>query len=120
MASNTTSKSSFTDGNGLYRAFIAGGIAACGAVTATHPFETVKIRYSLPYLTDRAVREYEEHIANYPGRTTACSFRANSKRKVPQPFTTVARYTVLASSSAMKASAASTAVSAAPTSTKSC
>jgi hypothetical protein len=28
----------------LYRAFIAGGIAACGAVTATHPFETVKIR----------------------------------------------------------------------------
>ena len=28
-----------------YRAFIAGGIAACGAVTVTHPFETVKIRY---------------------------------------------------------------------------
>jgi hypothetical protein len=28
-------------------AFIAGGIAACGAVTATHPFETVKIRYVL-------------------------------------------------------------------------
>ncbi|KAF3806447.1 Mitochondrial oxaloacetate transport protein [Colletotrichum gloeosporioides] len=26
-------------------AFIAGGIAACGAVTATHPFETVKIRF---------------------------------------------------------------------------
>ncbi|CAF9904148.1 MAG: Mitochondrial oxaloacetate carrier protein [Heterodermia speciosa] len=26
-------------------AFIAGGIAACGAVTATHPFETVKIRW---------------------------------------------------------------------------
>ncbi|CRK48188.1 hypothetical protein BN1723_001445, partial [Verticillium longisporum] len=25
-------------------AFLAGGIAACGAVTATHPFETVKIR----------------------------------------------------------------------------
>jgi hypothetical protein len=30
--------------NGTCRAFIAGGIAACGAVTATHPFETVKIR----------------------------------------------------------------------------
>ena len=29
------------------RAFIAGGIAACGAVTATHPFETVKIRMQL-------------------------------------------------------------------------
>lgn len=29
------------------RAFIAGGIAACGAVTATHPFETVKIRYDI-------------------------------------------------------------------------
>lgn len=29
-------------------AFIAGGIAACGAVTATHPFETVKIRYAIP------------------------------------------------------------------------
>ncbi|KAK0385786.1 hypothetical protein NLU13_6963 [Sarocladium strictum] len=28
-------------------AFIAGGIAACGAVTATHPFETVKIRMQL-------------------------------------------------------------------------
>jgi solute carrier family 25 protein 34/35 len=28
-------------------AFIAGGIAACGAVTATHPFETVKIRKQL-------------------------------------------------------------------------
>ena len=26
------------------RAFAAGGIAACGAVTVTHPFETVKIR----------------------------------------------------------------------------
>jgi hypothetical protein len=24
--------------------FIAGGVAACGAVTATHGFETVKIR----------------------------------------------------------------------------
>ncbi|KAJ5042879.1 uncharacterized protein L3040_004271 [Drepanopeziza brunnea f. sp. 'multigermtubi'] len=28
-------------------AFVAGGIAACGAVTATHPFETVKIRMQL-------------------------------------------------------------------------
>ncbi|CAD6584254.1 MAG: Mitochondrial oxaloacetate carrier protein [Alectoria sarmentosa] len=27
--------------------FIAGGIAACGAVTATHPFETIKIRLQL-------------------------------------------------------------------------
>jgi hypothetical protein len=27
-----------------HSAFVAGGIAACGAVTATHPFETVKIR----------------------------------------------------------------------------
>ena len=31
-------------------AFIAGGLAACGAVTATHPFETVKIR-SVPPLS---------------------------------------------------------------------
>lgn len=31
----------------LCRAFIAGGIAACGAVTVTHSFETVKIRYGL-------------------------------------------------------------------------
>ena len=30
----------------MYRAFIAGGIAACGAVTVTHSFETVKIRYA--------------------------------------------------------------------------
>lgn len=28
-------------------AFIAGGIAACGAVTVTHPFETIKIRLQL-------------------------------------------------------------------------
>jgi solute carrier family 25, member 34/35 len=28
-------------------AFVAGAIAACGAVTATHPFETVKIRLQL-------------------------------------------------------------------------
>ncbi|KAK3380375.1 mitochondrial carrier domain-containing protein [Lasiosphaeria ovina] len=28
-------------------AFLAGGLAACGAVTATHPFETVKIRMQL-------------------------------------------------------------------------
>ncbi|KAF4123275.1 solute carrier family 25, member 34/35 [Geosmithia morbida] len=28
-------------------AFIGGGLAACGAVTATHPFETVKIRMQL-------------------------------------------------------------------------
>ncbi|MCJ1275067.1 Mitochondrial oxaloacetate carrier protein [Puttea exsequens] len=28
-------------------AFLAGGIAACGAVTVTHPFETVKIRLQL-------------------------------------------------------------------------
>lgn len=27
--------------------FVAGGIAACGAVTATHPFETIKIRLQL-------------------------------------------------------------------------
>jgi hypothetical protein len=39
-----SSNSSFADSHGLFRAFIAGGIAACGAVTATHPFETVKIR----------------------------------------------------------------------------
>jgi len=31
----------------LDSAFIAGGIAACGAVTVTHPFETVKIRLQL-------------------------------------------------------------------------
>lgn len=30
-----------------HRSFIAGGIAACGAVTVTHGFETVKIRLQL-------------------------------------------------------------------------
>ena len=42
-------------------AFIAGGIAACGAVTATHPFETVKIRLQLQgelQSADVAVRKY--------------------------------------------------------------
>lgn len=33
----------------MLSAFIAGGIAACGAVTATHPFETVKIRYQTSF-----------------------------------------------------------------------
>ena len=31
----------------VIRSFIAGGIAACGAVTVTHSFETVKIRLQL-------------------------------------------------------------------------
>ncbi|KIW11982.1 hypothetical protein PV08_09256 [Exophiala spinifera] len=43
-------------------AFIAGGIAACGAVTATHPFETVKIRLQLQgelQSKDLAVKKYK-------------------------------------------------------------
>ena len=46
----------------LTRAFIAGGIAACGAVTATHPFETVKIRLQLQgelQSADVAVKKYK-------------------------------------------------------------
>ena len=42
-------------------AFIAGGIAACGAVTATHPFETVKIRLQLQgelQSKDVAIKKY--------------------------------------------------------------
>lgn len=41
--------------------FIAGGLAACGAVTATHPFETVKIRLQLQgelQAKDVAVKKY--------------------------------------------------------------
>jgi hypothetical protein len=33
-------------------AFIAGGLAACGAVTVTHGFETVKIRYGCSEIFD--------------------------------------------------------------------
>jgi len=43
-------------------AFIAGGIAACGAVTVTHPFETVKIRLQLQgelQSKDVAVKKYK-------------------------------------------------------------
>jgi solute carrier family 25, member 34/35 len=43
-------------------AFIAGGIAACGAVTATHPFETVKVRLQLQgelQSKDVAVKKYK-------------------------------------------------------------
>jgi solute carrier family 25, member 34/35 len=43
-------------------AFIAGGLAACGAVTATHPFETVKIRLQLQgelQSADVAVKKYK-------------------------------------------------------------
>lgn len=36
--------------------FIAGGIAACGAVTVTHGFETVKIRCAPPSRPRRAAR----------------------------------------------------------------
>ncbi|KAJ9293393.1 hypothetical protein DTO271G3_7889 [Paecilomyces variotii] len=42
-------------------AFIAGGIAACGAVTVTHSFETVKIRLQLQgelQAKDAAVKKY--------------------------------------------------------------
>lgn len=42
--------------------FIAGGIAACGAVTASHPFETVKIRLQLQgelQAKDVAVKKYK-------------------------------------------------------------
>lgn len=42
-------------------AFVAGAIAACGAVTATHPFETVKIRLQLQgelQSKDVAVKKY--------------------------------------------------------------
>ena len=41
--------------------FIAGGIAACGAVTASHPFETIKIRLQLQgelQSKDVAVKKY--------------------------------------------------------------
>lgn len=46
----------------LTSAFVAGGIAACGAVTVTHPFETVKIRLQLQgelQAKDVAVRKYK-------------------------------------------------------------
>jgi solute carrier family 25, member 34/35 len=46
----------------LSSAFVAGGIAACGAVTVTHPFETVKIRLQLQgelQSKDVAVRKYK-------------------------------------------------------------
>ncbi|KKY18878.1 putative mitochondrial oxaloacetate transporter [Phaeomoniella chlamydospora] len=42
-------------------AFIAGGIAACGAVTVSHPFETVKIRLQLQgelQTKNEAVKKY--------------------------------------------------------------
>ncbi|KAK5939011.1 Mitochondrial oxaloacetate carrier protein [Knufia obscura] len=42
--------------------FIAGGIAACGAVTASHPFETIKIRLQLQgelQAKDVAVKKYK-------------------------------------------------------------
>jgi len=43
-------------------AFLAGSLAACGAVTATHPFETVKIRLQLQgelQAKDVAVKKYK-------------------------------------------------------------
>ncbi|KAK5092647.1 Mitochondrial oxaloacetate carrier protein [Exophiala xenobiotica] len=43
-------------------AFIAGGLAACGAVTASHPFETIKIRLQLQgelQSKDVAVKKYK-------------------------------------------------------------
>ncbi|KAI6777725.1 mitochondrial oxaloacetate transport protein [Emericellopsis cladophorae] len=60
-------------------AFIGGGIAACGAVTATHPFETVKIRVNYskkgPSLSTIAVR--------YMAPASSCGV------KVSVPYTVV-------------------------------
>ena len=49
----------------LNSSFIAGGIAACGAVTVTHGFETVKIRYAciVPFLRFRLA--YTDTDYNY-------------------------------------------------------
>ncbi|KAI6245811.1 Mitochondrial oxaloacetate transport protein [Erysiphe necator] len=44
-------------------AFIAGGIAACGAVTMTHPFETVKIRMQL----QGELKQKKAHLRVYLG-----------------------------------------------------
>ena len=47
--------------NHVYSAFVAGGIAASGAVTCSHPFETVKIRLQLQgelQAKDVAVKKY--------------------------------------------------------------
>lgn len=45
-------------------AFVAGGIAACGAVTMTHPFETVKIRMQLQ--GELLKKNSQPHIYNGP------------------------------------------------------
>lgn len=48
--SNYLSEVLIASTNCTYSAFIAGGIAACGAVTVTHGFETVKIRYATTFM----------------------------------------------------------------------
>lgn len=60
----------------FFRAFIAGGIAACGAVTVTHSFETVKIRY----VKSRALRIPEANLVG-PGY----NYRESYKRRPMWP-----------------------------------
>lgn len=67
------------------RAFIAGGIAACGAVTVTHGFETVKIRFV--QARPIAANKHSWYIQGF-------NYRGNSNQKRMRRDSTEGSYTV--------------------------
>ena len=69
----------------LTSSFIAGGIAACGAVTVTHGFETVKIRCASLYSNLPNIL-VDDH--------SGCNYKANLKQKVTRRGYTEAYSTV--------------------------
>ena len=83
------------------RAFIAGGVAACGAVTVTHGFETVKIRYCLEL--EEAMGGSLRSIAY--GKLPGYNYKESCNPNRKLAGCTEASYTVLASFTRMKACA---------------
>lgn len=87
------------------RAFVAGGIAACGAVTVTHSFETVKIRCACAVSSAPIAKAYQ---------CIDCSSKENFNRKRLHHACTKALCMVSASFSRMKVQRDCCAVSVAP------
>lgn len=65
--------------------FLAGGIAACGAVTVTHGFETVKTRFFAPGFP---VLKICAHTKSAIG----CSCRASFRRRLKQRGSTLVSF----------------------------
>ncbi|KAK7742066.1 Mitochondrial oxaloacetate carrier protein [Cytospora paraplurivora] len=74
-------------------AFIAGGIAACGAVTATHPFETVKIRMQLQ--GELQAKGHQPHFYRGPFHGVSVIIRNEGLRGIYRGLGTAYIYQIL-------------------------